>query len=127
MERFFHVGDTCKRSFEDVMSGIILSHNAQVKLRHAISDLQPRHEWIDEDLLTFASDVNIGGNAQFRARSMLIETNNFSLTDFVVYNDWLGQVEEVCKNFYQVYLILTLREFRFSKTLLASYRPEPIE
>jgi hypothetical protein len=46
------------------MSGIILSHNAQVKLRHAISDLPTKDEWIDEELLTFATDASLGGNVQ---------------------------------------------------------------
>lgn len=71
VDRTFQAGDYCKRSLDDVRSGVVVSTHAQARLVHAISS-EPIKGWRDAKDLRHATTVNAG--------------------DYVVYDDWIGQV-----------------------------------
>lgn len=64
-------GDFCKRSHDDVQSGVVLNVKVDVKIQHAITT-QSVDQWFEKD--------------DFRANQPLLPG------DFVFYNDWVGQV-----------------------------------
>ncbi|KAG1715995.1 hypothetical protein ID866_1160 [Astraeus odoratus] len=71
VDRTFQVGDYCKRSIDDLRSGVVVNTEIQAKLVHAISG-EPVKGWKDIKNLRHATGVNGG--------------------DYVVYDDWVGQV-----------------------------------
>lgn len=71
VDRTFQAGDYCKRSLDDVRSGVVVSTHAQARLVHAISS-EPVKGWRDAKDLRHATTVNAG--------------------DYVAYDDWIGQV-----------------------------------
>jgi hypothetical protein len=70
VDRSFQPGDYCKRSVDDVQSGVVTRIRMECRLEHAISG-EPVDEWIAMQELETAVDPNIG--------------------DYVVYDDWIGQ------------------------------------
>ncbi|KAF8560221.1 hypothetical protein OG21DRAFT_1452058 [Imleria badia] len=74
VDRTFQAGDYCKRSLDDVRSGVVVSTDVQARLVHAISS-EPVKGWRDVKDLRHATTVNAG--------------------DYVVYDDWIGQVIEL--------------------------------
>ena len=75
IDRSFQPGDLCKRSIEDVRSGVVTSVDVQAKLVHAISEV-PVDGWKTVQDLKRSSTAEIG--------------------DYVLCDDWVGQV---CHNF----------------------------
>lgn len=71
VDRTFQSGDYCKRSIDDVRSGVVVSTEVQVKLVHAITG-EPVPGWKGVRDLRHATCINGG--------------------DYVVYDDWIGQV-----------------------------------
>lgn len=71
VDRNFQAGDYCKRSVDDVRSGVVVTTHAQARLVHAISGESVRG-WRNVKDLRHAASVNAG--------------------DYVVYDDWIGQV-----------------------------------
>lgn len=71
VDRTFQPGDYCKRSLDDVRSGVVVSTHVHARLVHAISS-EPLKGWKNVKDLRHASSVNAG--------------------DYVVYDDWIGQV-----------------------------------
>lgn len=74
VDRSMQPGDIVKRSVHDVQSGVILESKVEVKLEHAVSMAQYAG-WVWSDELENATEVYIG--------------------DYVLYDDWVGQIEEV--------------------------------
>lgn len=71
VDRTFQAGDYCKRSLDDVRSGVVVSTRVQARLVHAISS-EPVKGWTDIKNLLHATTVNAG--------------------DYVMYDGWIGQV-----------------------------------
>lgn len=71
VDRTFQPGDYCKRSLDDVRSGVVVTTHLNARLVHAISS-EPLKGWRNIKDLRHASSVNAG--------------------DYVVYDDWIGQV-----------------------------------
>ncbi|KIJ21893.1 hypothetical protein PAXINDRAFT_173916 [Paxillus involutus ATCC 200175] len=74
VDRTFQAGDYCKRGLDNVRSGVVVGTEVQAKLAHAISG-EPLSGWKDIKDLRHAANVNAG--------------------DYVVYDDWIGQVIEL--------------------------------
>ncbi|KAG9314231.1 hypothetical protein JVU11DRAFT_5018 [Chiua virens] len=74
VDRTFQVGDYCKRSLDDVRSGVVVGTHVQARLVHAING-EPIKGWRNIKELRHAANVNAG--------------------DYVVYDDWIGQVIEL--------------------------------
>lgn len=74
VDRTFQAGDYCKRNLDDVQSGVVVSTGVQAKLAHAISG-ESVQGWKDVKRLRHAASINGG--------------------DYVVYDDWVGQVIEL--------------------------------
>lgn len=71
VDRIFQPGDLCKRSIDDVCSGIVASVHTEVRLAHSITD-EPVEGW------KTLSDIERSHNAEVQ--------------DYVLYDDWIGQV-----------------------------------
>jgi ubiquitin-conjugating enzyme E2 O len=74
VDRTFQVGDYCKRSVDDVCSGIVTSVNVKGRLVHAISGV-PVEGWISKQEFDARTEPEIG--------------------DYVVYDDWVGQARKI--------------------------------
>lgn len=74
VDRSLQPGDLVKRSVHDVQSGVVLESRVDVKLEHAVSMTQYA-PWVSSEELENATEVYVG--------------------DYVIYDDWVGQVEEV--------------------------------
>ncbi|KAF9527796.1 hypothetical protein CPB83DRAFT_855638 [Crepidotus variabilis] len=74
VDRAFQPGDICKRAGHEVQSGVIADIKVRGRVRHAISQ-EELDRWLTVDDLKTRSDAEVG--------------------DYVVYNDWIGQVVEV--------------------------------
>ncbi|RPD66821.1 hypothetical protein L226DRAFT_529226 [Lentinus tigrinus ALCF2SS1-7] len=74
VDRMYQPGDLLKRSVDDVRSGIVTSMNVRGRLEHAISG-EKYPSWLTEHDVESAVEVDMG--------------------DYVVYNDWVGQVIEM--------------------------------
>ncbi|QRW11976.1 ubiquitin-conjugating enzyme [Ceratobasidium sp. AG-Ba] len=74
VDRTFRVGDVCKRGIDDVASAVVLDVWCELRLKHAISGVEIP-EWIQGDAVEPKPGVMLG--------------------DYVVCDDWVGQVEEV--------------------------------
>lgn len=74
VDRSFHVGDYCKQQIQDMMSGVVLDLEVHAKLKHAISgvELEGFHNIEDLDPYT---ELDVG--------------------DYVIHDDWVGQVSHV--------------------------------
>lgn len=81
VDRTFQAGDYCKRSLDDVRSGVVVNTHVQARLVHAISS-EPVNGWTDVKDLRHATTVNAG--------------------DYVMYDDWIGQVS----NFHVLHLTI---------------------
>ncbi|KAI0932058.1 hypothetical protein AcW2_000786 [Taiwanofungus camphoratus] len=74
VDRMYQPGDLLKRSIDDVVSGVVTSIGVKGRLEHAISgELIP--QWKNASDAEAAIDVDMG--------------------DYVVYDDWIGQVVEM--------------------------------
>lgn len=71
VDRNFQPGDLCKRSIDDVSSGIITSVETKVRLAHAITG-----EHIDG----------------WKGLEDLVKSTTAEIQDYVLYDDWVGQV-----------------------------------
>ena len=71
VDRMFQPGDLCKRSIDDVRSGVITSVDVKGRLEHAISG-EPVPDWKSMNDIETPADVDIG--------------------DYVAYDNWIGQV-----------------------------------
>lgn len=82
VDRTLQPGDYCKRSVDDVRSGVVTNATVKGRLVHAIS-AAPVEGWRTVDDLEDKKDADIG--------------------DYIVYGDWIGQVclinnyDELCK------------------------------
>ncbi|ELU39894.1 ubiquitin-conjugating enzyme domain-containing protein [Rhizoctonia solani AG-1 IA] len=74
VDRTFRVGDVCKRGIDDVASAVVLEVRCELRLKHAISGV-PVEGWIPGEEVENKPGVMLG--------------------DYVVCNDWVGQVEEI--------------------------------
>ncbi|KAI9445331.1 hypothetical protein H4582DRAFT_2071007 [Lactarius indigo] len=74
VDRMFQPGDLCKRSIDDVRSGVITSVDVKGRLEHAISG-EPVPNWKSMNDIEIPADVDIG--------------------DYVAYDNWIGQVVEL--------------------------------
>ncbi|KZV83155.1 hypothetical protein EXIGLDRAFT_684160 [Exidia glandulosa HHB12029] len=74
VDRVFHTGDVCKRSVNDVRCGIVIDVEVAARLFHAVSG-QPVAAPVSHSKLRSSVDYFIG--------------------DFVLCDDWVGQIEEV--------------------------------
>jgi ubiquitin-conjugating enzyme E2 O len=70
VDRTFRTGDYCKRSVDDVRSGVITSVDVKARLVHAISGV-PIEGWKNKEEFDNQTEPEIG--------------------DYVVYDDWVGQ------------------------------------
>ena len=71
VDRMFQPGDLCKRSIDNVRSGVITSVDVKGRLEHAISG-EPVLDWKSMNDIETPADVDIG--------------------DYVAYDNWIGQV-----------------------------------
>ncbi|EGO05192.1 hypothetical protein SERLA73DRAFT_164742 [Serpula lacrymans var. lacrymans S7.3] len=71
VDRTFQAGDYCKRSVDDVRSGVVTAIEVMARLVHAVSGASVEG-WKSTCDLEHSMDVDIG--------------------DYVVYNDWVGQL-----------------------------------
>jgi len=71
LDRVLRPGDYCKRSFDDVQAGVVASVKVKARVAHAISGA-PVDGWFTVDDFQERADADIG--------------------DYVVFDDWLGQV-----------------------------------
>jgi len=74
VDRMFQPGDLCKRSIDDVRSGVITSVDVKGRLEHAISG-GPVPDWKSMNDIETPADVDIG--------------------DYVAYDNWIGQIVEL--------------------------------
>ncbi|CAE6520035.1 unnamed protein product [Rhizoctonia solani] len=74
VDRTFRVGDVCKRGIDDVASAVVLNTRCELRLKHAISG-EPVEGWVPGNEVENKPSVMLG--------------------DYVVCNDWVGQVEEI--------------------------------
>lgn len=74
VDRLFQPGDLCKRSIDDVRSGVITSVDVKGRLEHAISG-EPVPNWKSMNDIEIPADVDIG--------------------DYVAHDNWIGQVVEL--------------------------------
>jgi ubiquitin-conjugating enzyme E2 O len=71
VDRPFQPGDLCKRSLDDVRSGVVTAMEVKAILEHAISG-SPVEGWIAMEDVEKRQEAEIG--------------------DYVAYDDWIGQV-----------------------------------
>ncbi|KAF8514320.1 hypothetical protein BU17DRAFT_52682, partial [Hysterangium stoloniferum] len=71
LDRTFQPGDVCKRDLQVVESGVVVSSEVEARLEHVITRVA-LEGWIPASVLEPASDVFVG--------------------DYVVLDDWVGQV-----------------------------------
>jgi len=71
VDRTFQPEALCKRSIDDVLSGVITSVDVKGRLEHAISG-EPVPDWKSMNDIETPADVDIG--------------------DYVAYDNWIGQV-----------------------------------
>ncbi|KZT36569.1 hypothetical protein SISSUDRAFT_1049714 [Sistotremastrum suecicum HHB10207 ss-3] len=74
VDRSFNIGSPVKRSFDDVQSGIVVDVETKARLEHAISGVVVPG-WISTLDVYPSPPLEIG--------------------DYVIYDDWVGQIEEV--------------------------------
>lgn len=74
VDRMYQPGDLVKRSIDDVVSGVVISIDVNGRFEHAISSV-PLPEWKNTSDVQSAIDIDMG--------------------DYVVYDDWVGQVVEM--------------------------------
>ncbi|KAG6818066.1 hypothetical protein H0H87_009221 [Tephrocybe sp. NHM501043] len=74
VDRTIQTGDFCKRTIDDVQSGVVTNVHVKGRLEHVISG-EPVDGWKTLDDLETTLDAEIG--------------------DYVVYDDWIGQVIEL--------------------------------
>ncbi|KAL0578614.1 hypothetical protein V5O48_003405 [Marasmius crinis-equi] len=74
VDRTLQPGDLCKRSVEDVQSGVVKKARVRGRVEHVISG-ESVEGWKTTDDIKFRRDAEIG--------------------DYVVYDDWFGQVIEM--------------------------------
>ncbi|KIY70179.1 hypothetical protein CYLTODRAFT_420028 [Cylindrobasidium torrendii FP15055 ss-10] len=75
VDRTMQPGDFVKRSIEDVQSGVVLDLHVRSKLEHAINHI-PIEGWKEPTEVQSCFEAETG--------------------DFVIYNDWIGQIIELC-------------------------------
>lgn len=71
MDRVFQPGDVCKRDLQAVKAGVIIACDTEARLEHAVTGT-PLPGWVPSSVLEPANEVFVG--------------------DFVVLDDWVGQV-----------------------------------
>ncbi|KAJ6519669.1 hypothetical protein C8R45DRAFT_30290 [Mycena sanguinolenta] len=74
VDRTFHRGEFCKRSLDDVRSGVVVSAHVNGKCEHVVSG-ERIEGWTKLEELSDRTYAEVG--------------------DYVVYNDWIGQVIEL--------------------------------
>ncbi|KAG7450676.1 uncharacterized protein BT62DRAFT_927948 [Guyanagaster necrorhizus] len=74
VDRTLQPGDYCKRSIDDVHSGVVTNIRVRGRLEHVISG-EPVEGWRNSDQVVPAMEAEIG--------------------DYVVYDDWVGQIVEL--------------------------------
>ncbi|THH13368.1 hypothetical protein EW146_g6839 [Bondarzewia mesenterica] len=74
VDRMFQPGDLCKKSVDDVWSGVVTSVDVKGRLEHAISG-EPVPDWKGIEDIESPGDVDVG--------------------DYVAYDNWIGQVVEL--------------------------------
>lgn len=83
VDRSLQPGDLVKRSVHDVQSGVVVDARVEVKLEHAVSQAQ-YGGWVASLELENATEVYVG--------------------DYIIHDDWVGQVEEV--RLFNAYLVI---------------------
>ncbi|SJL05546.1 uncharacterized protein ARMOST_08914 [Armillaria ostoyae] len=74
VDRTLQPGDYCKRSIDDVRSGVVTNIHVRGRLQHVISG-EPVEGWRNSDQVVPAMEAEIG--------------------DYVIYDDWVGQIVEL--------------------------------
>ncbi|GJJ10039.1 hypothetical protein Clacol_004265 [Clathrus columnatus] len=74
VDRNFQIGDVCKKDIQAVESGVIVASEVQAKVSHVITHV-PLEGWFESQRFETANDIFIG--------------------DFVVLDDWIGQIEDI--------------------------------
>ncbi|KAK0208164.1 hypothetical protein DFS33DRAFT_1451263 [Desarmillaria ectypa] len=74
VDRTLQPGDYCKRSIDDVRSGVVTNIHVRGRLQHVISG-EPVEGWQNSDQVVPAMEAEIG--------------------DYVIYDDWVGQIVEL--------------------------------
>ncbi|KAI0832769.1 hypothetical protein BC628DRAFT_1415018 [Trametes gibbosa] len=74
VDRLYQPGDLLKRSVDDVQSGIVTRTNVKVRVDHSING-QAVPGWLSKDEIEAAVEIDMG--------------------EYVIYNDWVGQVVEM--------------------------------
>jgi len=77
VDRTIPTGDFCKRSIDDVRSGVVINTRVKGRIEHVIS-CEPVGGWRTLEELESRVDAEIG--------------------DYVVYDDWIGQVRGLLHN-----------------------------
>ena len=100
IDRSFQPGDLCKRSIDDVRSGVVTHVDVQCKLEHAISGEQ------------------VPG---WKTMSEICSTLECELGDYVAYNNWIGQVRAIL---YILPAIICLTQvIRWSRYVISCFGP----
>lgn len=73
VDRIFQPGDLCKRSIDDVCSGIVTSVHTEVRLAHSVTD-EPVEGW--------------------KALNDIERSHSPEVQDYVLHDDWIGQVSK---------------------------------
>jgi len=74
VDRSFQAGDLCKRTVEDVQSGVVTSVKVEGRLEHAING-EAIEGWTTAEQLKAPEVADVG--------------------DYVVFDDWVGQARNV--------------------------------
>ncbi|KAM6498437.1 hypothetical protein JOM56_006385 [Amanita muscaria] len=74
VDRTLNAGDYCKRNIDDVCSGVVVNFHVLGRVEHAITGEKLDGWWTTNDLWN-KTDADVG--------------------DYVIYDDWIGQVIEV--------------------------------
>lgn len=91
VDRTLQPGDFCKRSIDDVLSGVITNVHVKGRIEHVISG-EVVEGWKSLDDLAIRMDAEIG--------------------DYVIYDDWVGQVSP-CALQYRICAYLKHRSSRY--------------
>lgn len=74
VDRALQQGDIVKRNVHDLQSGVVSDTKVEVKVEHAVSQIE-YGTWVSSEEFEPSTDIFLG--------------------DYVVYDDWVGQVHEV--------------------------------
>ncbi|KAG8872742.1 hypothetical protein FRB97_007396 [Tulasnella sp. 331] len=92
VDRALQQGDIVKRNVHDLQSGVVLDTKVEIKVEHAVSQIE-YGTWVSSEEFEPSTDIFLG--------------------DYVVYDDWVGQVHEIFEE--AVFELSTGELFRFAE------------